>query len=188
MRLATLLLLVFAFAGISFAQGQYNQDTNFRTGPQYLDTFPPDTYLTPITTPSLSFPSQLTPAQQEQSEEVMGVTTSAPLPDVYTQYAPTPSQIYWGMPAPSPCCEQEYEEPSDEQALGPELPTNFPRGYVGLGVSKITTDRQLHEQGIGVSLAQDARYWRAHRPAIVPLYTNADIQKLQGNSGSLPQH
>ncbi|HTZ82627.1 MAG TPA: hypothetical protein VMB66_05520 [Candidatus Acidoferrales bacterium] len=176
MRLATLLLLLFAFAGSSFAQGQYNQDTHFRTGPQYLDTFPPDTYLTPITTPSLSFPSQLTPAQQAQSEDVVGVTTSAPLPPAYTQYAPSPSQIYWGMPAP----EAAYQAPSEEQAAGPELPTNLPAGYVDLGVSQIITERQLRREGIGVSLAQDARYWRAHRPTIVRLYTNADIEKLQG--------
>jgi hypothetical protein len=176
MRLATLFLLVFAVAGISFAQGQYNADTHFRTGPQYLDTFPADTYLTPLTTPSLSFPSQLTPTQQAQSEEVMGVTTSAPLPPVYTQGAPSPSQIYWGMPAP----EAEYEAPSEEQAAGPEAPTNLPSGFVDLGVSQIVSERQLHRQGIGISLAQDARYWRAHRPAIVRLYTNADIEKLQG--------
>ncbi|MFZ0731980.1 MAG: hypothetical protein WAM79_06620 [Candidatus Sulfotelmatobacter sp.] len=142
---------------------------------QYLDTFPPDTYLTPITTPSLSFPSQLTPTQQAQSDAVMGVSTSAPLSPVYTQYAPSPSQIYWGIPAPS-----AYEAPSEEQAAGPELLTNLPPGFIDLGVSHITSDRQLHKQGIGVSLAQDARYWRAHRPAIVRLYTNADIKKLQG--------
>lgn len=175
MRPATLLLLVFALAGISFAQGQYNQDTNFRTGPQYLDTFPPDTYLTPLTTPSLSFPAQLTPTQQAQSEDVMGVTTSAPLPPAYTQYAPTPSQIYWGIPAP----EAAYQSPSEEQAAGP-APTNLPAGFIDLGVSQILSERQLHQQGIGVSLAQDARYWRAHRAGIVRLYTNDDIQKIQG--------
>ncbi len=32
MRLATLFLLVFALAGISFAQGQYDKDTHFRVG------------------------------------------------------------------------------------------------------------------------------------------------------------
>lgn len=176
MRLATLLSLVFVLAGVSFAQGQSNQDTNFRTGPQYLDTFPPDTYLTPLTTPSLSFPAQLTPTQQEQSEEVMGVGTSAPLPPAYTQGAPSPSQIYWGMPAPG----AGYEAPSEEQAAGPEAPTNLPSGFIDLGVSRILTERELHQQGSGFSLAQDARYWRVHRAAIVPLYTNADIQKLQG--------
>lgn len=175
MRLATLLLLVFALAGISFAQAQYNKDTNFHTGPQYLDTFPPDTYLTPLTTPSVSFPAQLSPSQQAQSDEVMGVTTSAPLPPAYTQGAPSPSQIYWGMPAPSPSSEQP---PSEEQAAGPEAPTNLPAGFIDLGVSQILTERQLHQQGIGVSLAQDARYWRAHSPGIVRLYTNEDIQKL----------
>lgn len=176
MRLATLLLLVFALAGISFAQGQYNRDTNFRTGPQYLDTFPADTYLTPLTTPSLSFPSQLTPTQQAQSDEVMGVTTSAPLPPAYTQGAPSPSQIYWGVPA----LEAGYEAPSEEQAALPEAQTNLPSGFIDLGVSQIISERQLHQEGVGVSLAQDARYWRSHRAGIVRLYTNADIGTIQG--------
>jgi hypothetical protein len=167
MRISAYVSCLFLLAGLSVAQ-----DTNFRPGPQYLDTFPPGTYLAPIATPSLTFPAMKSSAEVAAEEQTMGVQTSAPLPEI--DYVPGLSGVYWGVPAESTYYDQA--PPEEVSASGPH--NLLPQGFMDLGVWKVTSQRALQLQGYGLSLVQASRYWKAHEPAITPLYTNADIAKL----------
>lgn len=149
--------LVLLFSGFAMAQ-----DTNFQAGPQYLVTTTNAQFLRPIETPSLSLNAplpaipplpQIGPTVTEQP-----YTTNAALdyrPDLYT--------IYYGYP----------EIPVIE--LSGEPPRELPASINDTGYLPITSGRSLRERGYGVTLAQDAAYWRAHKAFVVPLYTNADI-------------
>ena len=176
MRMASLVVALLLLAGISAAQ-----DTDFRQGPQYLDTFPAGTYLGPIATPSLTFSAMKTSSEIAAEEQTMGVQTSAPLPEL--DYVPGLSDVYWGAPSQSPnCCAEAYssqQAPAEVSVSGPH--NLLPGGFMDLGVWNLTTQHALQRQGYGTSLVQASRYWKSHQPAITQLYTNADIAKLPKN-------
>lgn len=150
-------LLVLLLGGFCLAQ-----DTNFPAGPQYLIPIGNAQFLRPIETPSMSLNAPLPPLpslpQIGPTITQQPYTTNAALdhqPDLYT--------IYYGYPE-IPVIELTGEPPR-------ELPASInDTGY-------LASARSLHELGFGVTLAQDAAYWRAHKRPVVHLYTNADIHQ-----------
>ena len=83
-------------------------------------------------------------------------------------------QVYdaCGLPLPPPAKENTRIE----------LPSPTPSATFNAGVGEITTPNSLRELGYGVSLAQYASAWRAHKPHAVRVYTNADIANLPSRS------
>jgi hypothetical protein len=61
-----------------------------------------------------------------------------------------------------------------------DLPRNLPSSILEVGVASLTTDQSLREQGVGVTLAEAASYWKTHRPHGAHVYTNSDLQRLHG--------
>lgn len=152
-----------ALCGISGAQ-----DTNFPVGPQYLITTGSPLFLRPIATPSLSLdasPPSTSIVFAETSST--GRVSEPPVP------APSLAQIYWGGP-------NTGEGVSVIELSSSERPRNLPSSFVDTGVTLLTDDQSLRLEGYGVTLAQLASQWRAHRPHSSRIYTNRDIERLHG--------
>jgi hypothetical protein len=165
MRLSYLLCLPLALGGISTAQ-----DTNFPVGPQYLITTDSPLFLRPIATPSLSFEGQASGAAPVFSPE------TPPAETVSAPEAPRPANladIYWGRANTS-------EKVNDIEISSSEPARNLPPSFVDTGVALLAVDQSLQEQRYGVTLAEVAAQWRAHRPHGSRLYTNRDIERLHG--------
>jgi hypothetical protein len=164
---STLILLLFFAGSLVFGQ---DQSTNFPVGPQYLITPPPTSYtgitiLQPIATPSMS-PSQpygVTSPQTGEAEPITGPAVEVP--------ANLPA-IYWGWGPPPVPYAVEPGEPSASAA--------FPAGYIDTGVSALTTINALNAEDYGESVAQAARYWRKHELHAAHVYTNQDLEHLNG--------
>ena len=168
MRLSYFVCLLLALSGISTAQDA-NQDTNFPVGPQYLITTDSPLFLRPIATPSLSFEAQPSGTGVLFPETLRAESVSAP-------QVPGPAnlaEIYWGEPSAG-------ENITEIEISSPELPRNLPSSFFDTGVTLLTDDRFLREQGFGSTLAEVAAQWRAHRPHASRLYTNRDIERLHG--------
>jgi len=159
MRSGFLSCLLFALAGICVAQ-----DTNFPTGPQYLMNFGSPLFLQPIATPSLSFSPQ--PTTAAPAEAGANQTTYTTNPQLRNQEGLFP--IYYGVPNTS-VVEITLTEPS------PVLPASI----LNVGV-EITNAQSLRERGFGVTVAEAAAFWKAHRTRDSHVYTNADIARLHG--------
>lgn len=159
MRLITYLLgVLLTVAGVAAAQ---QQETNFPVGPQYLITQPYPTFLQSIATPSYE-PWEQTGVVSPESGVAGPVMITIPA------YLPS---VYWG-----------YEPPGAVEVAPLAAPEtrNLPEGYIDTGVSAIATPGWLHDHDYGMSLAQVARYWRQHKLHATHVYTNADIDRLQG--------
>jgi hypothetical protein len=166
MRLASLLCLLFALAGIAAAQ-----DTNFSTGPQYLITSSSPMFLHSIVTPSLSLePSvpeiqtlpQIGPAAEEQP-----VVANPELPPGANLFS-----IYYGAPVTTT---------SVVEITSAELPRELPASIAEVGVTGLTTVQSLRERGYGIPLGDVAQYWKAHKRPAAHVYTNADVQRLHAS-------
>lgn len=165
MRLGSFLFLLFSLAGISFSQ-----DTNFPVGPQYLNTFGSPLFLRPIATPSLTLGAATPTSAAAEAEAGEGVELSIS-PTVATP--PNLFPIYYGQQAVSPA-----PAASEIEMSAPEASPALPPGFFDVGVTAITSAQSLRELGYGVSVAQDAAYWKAHKLHAVRVFTNADIERL----------
>jgi hypothetical protein len=146
----------------SFAVAQ-QPETNFSVGPQYLITQPYPTILQPIATPSYS-PWQQTGVVSPQTGEAGPVLITIPayLPSVYWGYEPPGSVQIVAEPEPTPA------------------PKNLPPDYIDVGVSAVATPGWLNEHDYGMSLVEAARYWKAQHLHATHVYTNQDIDRLDG--------
>jgi hypothetical protein len=161
MRFACLFSLIVALAGIAAAQ---QPETDFPVGPQYLITQPYPTILQPIATPSME-PWQQPGVVSPESGVAGPVMINIPA------YLPW---VYWGYAPPG-----AVEVVPETEAV--PAPSGLPEAYVNLGVSAIATPTWLHDHDCGMSLAQVARYWKAQHLQATHVYTNADIERLNGH-------
>ena len=191
------LLVLFSWIGISAAQ-----DTNFSQGPQYLITGA-NAFLTPISTPSFSFEAPLSPIRDtnfSQGPQYLAtgdatfltpistpmLSLEAPLPPIPSlpevgpavtdqPYVSNPElrhqanlfPIYYGYPM-IPAIELTGAEPSQP----------LPASITGVGYTVIVDPQTLRERGYGVTVGEAASYWKAHKPSVNHVYTNADIERL----------
>jgi len=164
MRFAGCLVLLVAVAGMCAAQ---SSDTNFASGPQYLITTTSTLFLRPIATPSLSFPSGLSPSTNAET----GTPSSFPSPAI--QNTPDLSRILW-TGEPSADTHSIVEITSTE----PTKP--LPASLFDTGVTGLVTPQTLREQGIGVTPGEAAATSKSKVHA-TRVFTNADIQRFHKN-------
>jgi len=158
MRFTYVLGFILILGSVAAAQ---QPETNFPVGPQYLITQPYPTILQPIATPSYE--------PWEQSGVVSPQTGEAgPVMITIPAYLPS---IYWGYPPPGEV--EVISEPAP-------TPRNLPQDYMDTGVSAIATPGWMHDHDYGMTLAQAARYWQQHKLHATHVYTNQDIERLQG--------
>lgn len=160
MRVACLFALVLFAAGDAVAQPQ---ETNFPVGPQYLVTTPSSLFLQPIATPSLS-PDQQFGVTSPQTGEAGPITVPVPVNLPFTYWGWTVPAVVGIVPEPVPV----------------PVPSGFPSDFVNVGVTAIATRGWMLDRDYGMSLAQAARYWKAHAAQVVRIYTNDDIERLHG--------
>lgn len=171
MRFQVFLLLgVLSLIGISaaqdtnFSQGAQS-DTNFSQGPQYVITGDA-AFLHSISTPSLSLEAPLPPIPT--LPEVGPTVTDQPYvanPDLRHEANLYP--IYYGYPM-IPVIELTGTEPSQP----------LPVSITGVGYAVIADPQTLRELGYGVTVGEAASYWKAHKPRVNHVYSNADIERL----------
>ena len=165
-----LLLVLLSLAGRSAAQdanlSQSPQpDTSFSLGPQYVITGNP-TFLHPISTPSLTLGAPLPPIAS--LPEVGPTVTDQPYvsnPDLRHEANLFP--IYYGYPMVS------VVELTGSEPLQP-----LPASLTGAGYTVIGDVQTLRERGYGATVGEAASFWKAHKPHVNRVYTNADIERL----------
>ena len=160
MRLVCGVAVILMACSVALAQ---QAETNFPVGPQYLITQPYPAMLQPIATPSLE-PWQPTGVVSPQTGEAGPVLITVPayLPSVYWGYEPPGSVQIVPEPEPAP------------------VPGNLPADYIDVGVSDVATPAWLNEHDYGMSLVQVARYWKEQHLRATHVYTNEDIERLNG--------
>lgn len=161
MRLASLLCLSVAIAGISAAQ-----DTNFPVGPQYLMNFGSPLFAGPIATPSLSLDAPL-PGIPKLPAIGPEVVDQSYLGNPELQHQANLFPVYYGYPMISVV-----------EITSTDLPRELPASITDVGVIGMTTAESLRERGYGVPIGYAASFWKTHRPHAKRVYTNADIQRL----------
>lgn len=146
------------------------QDTNFPSGPQYLMTNSSPLFARQISTPSLSFPTELeqptdhTGSETLQQEYVQDQLNELPPLNYYLlDYAPPILGV------------AEVGSPNSANQETQELPPNF----FDTGIGQMLTPQQMRQMGYGLTLAQAAAQAREHKTAPTHVYTNEDIERLQ---------
>jgi hypothetical protein len=92
--------------------------------------------------------------------------TSQPyVSDPVLEHQPDLFPIYYGYP----------EVPVVE--LSGNAPREVPASVNDTGYVAVTSVQSLFERGYGVSVAEDASFWKTHRRAAARVYTNADIRR-----------
>jgi hypothetical protein len=164
MRFSPIFLFTLFLIPLLIASFCSAQDTSFAAGPQYLITTGNTKFLRPIATPTMSLDAplpgiptlpQIGPAVAEQpyvSDPVL-----AQEPDLFP--------IYYGYP----------EVPVLE--LSGNAPREVPASVNDTGYVAITSAQSLSERGYGVSVAEDASFWKTHKRPAARVYTNADIRR-----------
>jgi hypothetical protein len=156
--LFTLLLFLLLVASVCSAQ-----DTSFEAGPQYLITSGNPKFLRPIATPSMSLDAPL-PGLPTLPQIGPTVAEQPYVADPVLEHQPDLFPIYYGYPG-IPVVELRRDAPR-------EVPASInDTGYVAV------TSVQSIERGYGVSVAEDASFWKTHRRAAAHVYTNADIKR-----------
>jgi len=169
MRLAHLACLSLILTAFSCAQ-----DTNYPVGPQYLITSGSPLLLRPIATPSLSFeaPPAIAPVPPaEVSAAGQAVYTPPRVPST-TDF----SRIYWGA---GNVAEIAGEQVSEIEMTA-EQPSALPPSIINVGVAEVMDARSLRLREYGVTLAEAAAFWKAHKTRPSHVYTNADLARLHG--------
>jgi len=151
------------------------QDTNFSQGPQYLMNYGSPHFLHPIQTPSLDLSAPRAESPNAPATEHTGQPDSPGFGGLLDESQV--DQVYYGvqpngLPLPPSSTVVEIV------LAGPASPAGS--AIFNAGVGAIANSSSLHDQGYGVSLAEDAAYWRAHKPHAARVYTNADIERLHG--------
>jgi hypothetical protein len=169
-----MLLVIFAL-GMAFGQ-----DTNFATGPQYLATSGSSLFARPIATPTLSLTAPplevgagdatgvLTPGAEDQTV-LPPQAVSEPVIDLLpTYYGERPVSVV------------DINSPGESNQ--PSFAATLPSNFLDTGVELVTTTRALRDRGYGVPLAEAAAHMKARSHSATHVYTNADIDRLQGGS------
>jgi hypothetical protein len=172
MRLAALVLVLIALAGIAVAQ---STDTNFPIGPQYLITTGSTLFLGPIATPSMSLqpPSPVPPAMETNPGTT--VELSAPAPALMTQ--PDLSRVLWGNDWVDFLTGQKTS--NGIEIIGSATP-NVPESLFDAGVTGTISSHSPREQGDGLTLGEVSATAKS-RPRATHIYTNEDVGRLHGN-------
>lgn len=162
MRFAHLLLALAALTAFSAAQ-EPNYQTDFQVGPQYLSLRGSE-FLRPIATPSHSLDAPLPPVPS-LPEVGPSVENQAFIANPELEGQADLFHIYYGYPMTPVVL-----------LVGPG-PSEVPESLDG-GVIRIATPQSLQKQGYGVSLGENAAYWKSQAPGINRVYTNADIERF----------
>jgi hypothetical protein len=200
MRLRNILFTLVILAGVGFAQ-----DTNFSMGPQYLVTSTLETFLQPISTPSLSLNQAQLAANEITTTEtpVVSETPTPFIPSSQTFF----SNVFWGDHSASQIEDRRISTPSlslstaenasvaateaeTNSAAQPEqpaaqvieitsasMPANLPASITDTGVTKITDPQSLIERGYGVSLGEFAAFLKSQKKSGSRVWTNEDLQR-----------
>ncbi len=173
MRLTTLLFALIFLSGFVLDGVSTAQETSFSSGPQYLITGSP-MFLQPIATPSLSLSSPPSASAASETE---------PVPEPSSPFAGTPPQpnltrIFWGEPM-SERANQGVSETAVEIELTSAAPIRpLPTSMVDTGVTGMTSVQSLRMWGFDAPLGETAAFWKAHKPPVSRVYTNADVKRL----------
>jgi hypothetical protein len=157
--LFTPFLFTFLVAGVCPAQ-----DTRFGAGPEYLITTANAKFLRPIATPSMSLDAPL-PGIPPLPQIGPPVADQPYASDPLLANQPDLFPIYYGYP----------EVPLIE--LSGNAPREVPASVNDTGYVAITSAQSLVERGFGVSVAEDALFWKTHKRVAARVYTNADIRR-----------
>jgi hypothetical protein len=141
------------------------RDTNFSQGPQYLATGDA-TFSHPISTPILSLDAPL-PSIPSLPEIGPPVTDQSYVSNPDLRHEANLFPIYYGYPM-IPVIELTGGEPSQP----------LPASITGVGYTVIADPQTLRELGYGITVGEAASYWKAHKPPVNHVYTNADIERL----------
>ena len=172
MRLAALLLALFALAGIAAAQ---STDTNFSVGPQYLITTDSTLFLRSIATPSLALQPPSPPPPDMETNP--GTTVELASPPAAMQTQPDLSRVLWGdswVDYVTGVSQGSVIEISG--SANPPLPPSI----FDPGVTGMTNAQSLRERGIGLTLGEVSAAEKS-RPHATHVYTNDDIRRLHGS-------
>ncbi len=178
MRVSFLRTFRFALLVI-FASGMaFGQDTNFAMGPQYLANSGSPLFARPISTPTLSFTA---PPLESGADDATGVLipgaedrTVLP-PQAVSEPAIDLLPIYYGE---RPTSGIDINSPSESNE--PSFAATLPASILDTGVELVTTTQALRDRGYGVPLAEAAAHMKARSRPAIRVYTNADIDRLQG--------
>jgi hypothetical protein len=178
MRLASCcLLIVLSTLGTALAQ-----DTNFATGPQYLTHSDPTNPASALFARSISTPSMSLAASPLEVGASNATGSLIPGAGDHDVLPPSSSAlpkidlfpIFYGEP---PASVVEISFPESEAP-----PSPLPASILDTGVDQITSAQGLRARGYGITLSEAAAYGKAHRAHATHVYTNADIDRLQGGS------
>jgi len=162
------------------------QQTSFPVGPQYLiPASASPLFLQPIATPTLSL--QSVPAPPAIAFEAGAVVPASP--EAPGTLPGNLFSIYYGYPAPGEKLATSAENGAETAPENPQnpieissspLPVNLPSSVFDVGVTGILDPQTLRESGYGLSLADAASFWKAHKTSVSHVYTNADVARLHG--------
>lgn len=152
----------------------FSQETNFSSGPQYLMNGSP-LFARSLSTPSVSLagPTLEIGAANATADLIAGAdreTIESPSPDAFP--APDLYPIYYGV---VPVQVIDINSSQESLARG-----DVAASILDAGISRLTTAQSLRELGYGVTLGEAAAYDKEHMRHAVRVYTNADIEALQG--------
>lgn len=164
MRFAHLFLSLSLLAGFCVAQDN-NVQTEFPAGPHYLSIVGAN-FLRPIATPTLNLDTSLPPVAT--LPQFGPVVENQP----YTSNTELANQadlfpVYYGHPA-IPVVILASNETSE-----------IPESILGDGVTHIVNPQSLREMGYGVSVGENAAFWKGHKTSAARVYTNSDIAQLR---------
>jgi hypothetical protein len=176
----TSFLCTFPFAlVVTFAFGMaFGQDTNFAVGPQYLANSGSPMFARPISTPTLSLTAppletgaddatgMLIPGAQDRTVLPPQAVSEPPIDLLPINYGERPSSI--------------IDINSTSESNEPSFAATLPASILDTGVEAVTTTQALRDRGYGVPLAEAAAHMKARSRPATRVYTNADIDRLQG--------
>ena len=156
----------------------FGQDTNFATGPQYLMNYGSPFLARSIATPFLALagPPLETGASNATSILVAGAGDRQVLPPSSVALPSIDLYPLFYGPSRSQDIEISFAEASSPSSI--EIPSSVRES----GVVQMTTAQALSDRGIGVTVASAAAHSRAATRHASHIYTNADIDRLHGNS------
>lgn len=177
MRISFLCTFSFALLVIFVFGMAFGQDTSFPMGPQYLANSGSPLFARPISTPTLSLtaPALVSGAADATAVLIPGAEEQTVLPPrAVSEAAIDLLPIYYGERTISVI---DSNSPSE---LNEPFATTLPASFLDMGVDQLTTPQALRDLGYGVPLAEAAAHMKARARPWTRVYTNADIDRLQG--------
>lgn len=163
MRFSPIFLFTLFLIPLLIASFCSAQDTSFAAGPQYLITTGNTKFLRPIATPTMSLDAPL-PGIPTLPQIGPAVAEQPYVSDPVLAHQPDLFPIYYGYP----------EVPVVE--LSGNAPGEVPASINDTGYVALTSAQSLAERGYGVSVADDASFWKTHKHRAARVYTNTDMR------------